>query len=388
MRHLRISPAVLLLLWAGSVVCAPAPRTDLSLVPVEKAYVEGRYREAADGADALLRRSPDRNEARFLRAVSNWRLGSLSRARRDIEEYLDQGGLFTEEARELLRLLETEGPAVPWIGTYGLRVGAMHSDRVLRTELPPNDPERESHDNAARVAWNAKASLGRRWSIRFRGEGIRYLDVPEAGWLYESLDVSRQWSLGAGAGAFEWLAGGAYLRDPDHGPDLWRARTRAELSWAFRNGHIGWIGCEAAYDDYPRDEDFSGPPITVGGGFEHRLPRTTVSWDAYVLSHQADMDALSHLEAGGRIGFGHDITDRLSAGLDVRGSQAEFDRYDNVFLSDRTELHVTTEIWMSCRIAGRAKIVPFAEYTANHSNIDGDDYERSVFGLDLVFGVL
>ena len=367
----------------------PADALVLELDRIESAYLEARYDDVVAQATRLLDHAPQADDARFLRGAAYWQLAAYASARRDLAEYAAGGGDFAAEARALLdamQRLPAPSPG-PEPLRFGWWIGALASDRVVNPDLPIDDPDRESQDAGARFGWRLAAPLAGPWWLEYRGSHLHYFNVPEASWHNESLEAVGAWMTPGRRGSLEWRAGGEFVRRHD-GPDVWRLRTRAEAAWAVTASHVGWCALEAAYDDYPYDADFNGPPLLAALGFDHALGRATLFWEAYVLSHNAKNDALSFTETGGRLGLSAPLTPALSAGVSARTLAAEFDRYERIFESDRSDDYRTADAWMSLRLNARWRLTAFAEYTENDSNFEDVGFERTRFGLDLIYGVL
>ena len=394
---LRFRPATLCAALSAAAlhfICLPLPslasgvQDDASraaLDRIERDYLDEEYKDVVERSGLLLREMPGAAEARFLRGAAYWQLGYRQAAVADLEEYVRSGGRFRDEAQAILE--QARGAKPERLLLYGARVGLMRSDRVIRRELARGDPRRESTDTALRLAWSLESGSARPWTVKYGGSTLEYFEVEEASWISESLDLIGRWPVAAGRGLIELRVGGEYARR-DAGPDLWRAAGRLEMDWAFDRVNRGWAAVEAAYDDYPADSEFNGAPFLAGAGFEHRFSRSAFFWDLYGLVQESRLDAVSHFETGGRAGVVLKINDRLKTGCVLRVSDAEFDNYEAIFSTERSDLYYSAEAWASCRVGKGWRVSPFFEYAANHSNIEGDDYNRVIFGLDLIWGAL
>jgi len=382
----RLLCIVMILLCAFVCTCPALLPTDVQpLDAIEEAYLDGRYREVIDLATDVLRQLPHLHDARFLRGAARWRLGNRAQARRDLLAYLESGGDFAGEARDLLA--ETARERATGL-LYGYRVGAIYSDRVVRPDLFLDDPRRETEGLGIRFGWNVETVSGGVLGLQFQGTHLQYPDVPEASWHHEAVDAVARWYTPSRTALLEWRVGGEFVRR-DSDPDVFRARTRVEGTWAVvPHRHIAWLAFEAADDNYPYDREFNGPPILFAGGVDHYAGDFSFTWDAYLLSHNARNDALSFTESGGRVGLGWTPGDRIHVGASVRTLVAEFDRYNRIFESDRTDDYVSADAWLTCELNERWSLTPFVEYTHNDSSFSDIDFDRFIFGLDLVFGVL
>lgn len=358
---------------------------EAALDAIEEAYLDNRYQEVVDDATALLQNLPALGDALFLRGAAHWQLGNISLARDDLTRYLATGGEFSEEARAMLeRHRIVRSPTL----LYGARIGMIYSDRVVRPDVPLDDPRRESEDAGLRVGWNIESLSDNILGVEYSGSHLQYMTVEEACWHYEALNVVARWLTPSRNASFVWRNGGEYVRRKD-GPDVWRVLSRAEGTWAVApRRHIGWATLGVGYDKYPRDEAFSGVPLLASGGFDHHFGRVSLYWDLYWFSHEAKDDALSFDENGGRLGVAYGITPALSAGVTLRSLGAHFDRYEQVFERNRSDDYMSLDTWASIRLGNGLRLNPFMEYTENDSNFESLDFDRLIFGLDLIFGVL
>jgi len=383
----RFFSVALILCASWLIACPRAGATQpylTALDTIEEAYLDNRYQDVVDDASALLRDLPGLDDALFLRGVAYWQLGNFSQARNDLTRYLESDGEFSEEARTMLEQLRVvRSPTL----LYGARVGMIYSDRVLRPDVALDDPRRESEDAGIRLGWNVESVSDGVFDVQYRGSHLQYLTVEEASWHNEALNLIARWFTPSRNASLVWRNGGEYVRRKD-GPDVWRLISRAEGTWAVIPGrHIGWSTIGVGYDKYPFDPEFSGIPFLVSGGFDHHFGRTSLYWDLYWFSHEAKDDALSFTENGGRLGVAYGISPTLSAGMALRALGSHFDRYERIFERNRSDDYVSIDAWASMRL-GTFRINPFVEYTENDSNFEGLDFDRLIFGLDLIFGVL
>ena len=215
---------------------------------------------------------------------------------------------------------------------------------------------------------------------------MHYVDLSDASQLGQELELIRRADVGA-RGRLEWALHGESLL-LGYEPDVWRAGSRLQGDWSFAAQHAGWVSLEGAYDDYPQDADYEGPMASAGCGFRHSWGPVLALWDAYVLRHEARFDELSHVEQGGGAALVYSPGGRWSAGCSARASRSEFDRYEFDSGTGRTDVYLSTRVWVSWP-AGRAwNVAPFAAFADNRSDEDDADYQRFMFGLDLVFGAL
>lgn len=353
---------------------------------VEQAYLENRHEQTIGHATALLQRAPAANDARFLRGMAYWRTGNTGRAIDDIAAYMEVGGVFEKEAMELLDLMRREtGVVIPV--RFGFMLGVMYDDHVINREALPADPERASGDTGLRAGWNIE--LGRRspWSLRYRGRTAHYFQVAEASRLGQSLDLVGAWSAADRRRGLTWNAGGESLLF-NYEPDLWRARTGLTFSQRFNAAHAAWIGFDAGYDDRPEESDDNGAQLMAGLGSRCLFENTSLYWSAYGAHHRADAEALSYTEYGGNLGVTCAFADHIRSGVVLYVAHSLFD--DLVLADGETYSADYTSIrfWASFGEKGGWQIVPFAEYSENDATVDDDDFDRAVFGIDVIYGIL
>jgi hypothetical protein len=368
------------------IFCAHAQQPSLSALDrAELAYLDGDYAAVVRYTNDALNDNPGAHEAFFLRGAAYWKTGKWSLAHKDLATYAETGGEFEQEAQSLLKQLVT--PPASRLRSE-VRAGVLYSDRVVRPNKPIDDPDRESEDLGTRFGWAIKTQSHEWLSILYRGTHLQYLEVSEASWHNEALDAIATWYTPTGQASVEWRVGGEYVRR-DAGPDIWRIRSRADTTWAIApQRHIGWLGFELGYDRYPFDDDFSGQTWLLNGGMEHYFSRLTLFWDAYVLGHDAKEDSLSFTENGGRIGIAFVATEKLTAGTSLRALNAEFDRYERVFGIDRSDDYYAAELWARFHLGPGWALGPYLEYTTNGSSFESLDFDRTIFGVDLVLNLL
>jgi hypothetical protein len=376
MRHISaIAVAGLLLL---SMPAGARPSED-TIAAVEEALLRSDYEAVIELSKSLTESELD--EVRFFRGLALFELGELEAARDELRRYLEAGGEFSRQARELMADLAPVAAPPRTRTRLQVQTGVLYDSHVIKSlREPPFFAEESDVALRGRVAIDVKSTAG--LLLRYRGFALHYLDITEASRLEQSLAAGVQGEALGGSG--EWtVVGESGLRD--YQEDFWRFGTRGEIAWAVRTNRVAWVGLEGGQDSFPVAADFDGTYVLASTGYEQYFGAVSLFWDLYSQWHDAERDELGYLELGGGLVASRRVSNNHHTGLAARVSTIEFDEFDPFFDVTRSDTFFTVRAWFSLALNDRLSLVPSLEFVNSDSNVSFADYDEHRVGLDLVW---
>ncbi len=356
-----------------------AGETEETIAAVEEALLSSDYEAVISLSDSLTENELD--DVRFFRGLALFELGELHASRNELQQYLEAGGEFAHQARELMEDLAPLSTPKQLATRLQIQTGVLYDSHVIEPlRAPPFFAEESDVALRGRVALDVRSSDG--LLLRYRGFALHYLDIAESSRLEQSLAAGVRGNVLGGQG--EWtVVGESGLRDYEE--DFWRFGTRGEIAWAVRTNRVMWLGLEGGQDSFPTAEDFDGTYMLASTGYEQYFGAVSLYWDIYGQWHDAERDELGYSELGGGLVASRRISEKHHAGLAARISDIEFDGFDSFFDVTRSDTFFTVRGWVSIALNDRLSLVPSIEWVNSDSNVGFADYDEHRIGLDLVW---